>query len=100
MTLFAEKTTKNKQTKKQLQVFHFQGLHIVEAVFRVFCADLALDANFLISMPNPMYKHNWHRTELLYMRVCNGVDENFQVDFVISIGYCITEACIMNCIVV
>ena len=30
------------------------------------------------------------------MRFCNGVDENFQHDFVINIRYCITEACITN----
>ena len=29
-----------------------------------------------------------------YMRFCNGVDENFQHHFVISIGYCIAEASI------
>ena len=32
----------------------------------------------------------------LYMRICNGVDENFQPHFVISIAYCITYACITN----
>ena len=37
-------------------------------------------------------------TTTINMRFCNGVDENFQHDFVINIGYCITEACITNSI--
>ena len=32
------------------------------------------------------------------MGFCTGVDENFQHHFVVSIGYCITDACITNSI--
>ena len=41
-----------------------------------------------------------HDTQPFYIRFCNGVDENFQHDFVINIGYCITKASITNIITV
>ena len=35
-------------------------------------------------------------TQPFYMRFCNGVGENFELDFVINIGYYITEAGMTN----
>ena len=33
-----------------------------------------------------------------HVKLCNGVDKDFQLGFVTNIGYCITEDCITNSI--
>ena len=49
------------------------------------CADLCLVVSPLVTQP-------------FYMKFCNGVIENLQNEFVMNVGYFITEACITNSI--